>query len=1582
FHTRDVLKALVGRSGFEGGAEEFTALAEALFSKPDLREGEAESLHPALLLYLGEEIVRSEPRDYPDLISRFHRLRAVRPEGVSLAFSPLEKVLRASPDGTYQAMSRPTQIAYRKAVLRYARKKKKSPADAAAELLETAKKSGKNLGFFLSKKKTYKAYYPLVISLFSLFFATFLLRTGWRWGAVALSLPLFYFARDLVRFCFANAVPAKPLYAMKPDVIGKENKTVVVIPCLVKDDKDVARFCKRIRKFAVNNRTENDHVYFGILCDLPESRQPEREEDKEIYEALEREIGRLNEKENVYFAVIRKRRYQKTERRYCGWERKRGALIRFSAYLGGAGADEDTTFFGNAKDLVGAKYLLTLDADTELGVDQARRLVAVAAHPVNRPVIGIKGGRRRVVSGYGILQPRMASSLLYPIETRYGKIFGNGAGRIPYASASFDPMQSLFSEGNFCGKGLIDVAAFNELIPPLLPENFVLSHDMPEGAVLRCGLVTCEFFTDSEPQDPKAEAQRLHRWIRGDTQNLFILGRLPFRRRVFAWEQFFSYLLPLFEVALLMLGAAKGGAAALLSLCLVLLFHLQGLLITCLNVLFTGNVEHFSRRFSTRIRNLVLNEIYRYLFSLSELVFSAVLQTSAVIVSLYRALVSKKHLLQWKTFDPSTKSKRSLLRYLPAFILSILCAAFSLKTAVCPLFIWTAFYPVFCEFLALPYKKRAGWNENQKRELLEMARREFAFFERTVDRDTRFLPPDNLQLRPTENVAMRTSPTNIGLYLASLLAACDLGFIGREEMLTKLAETISTVEKLEKSGGNLYNWYDLETLSVIGDGFVSTVDSGNFLASLITVASGLREIAEESPAAKALLLRIEKLIGETDLSVLFKPDRGLFSVGITPGKESGAPCYDLYMSECRITSFLAVALGTVSARHWQNLGRPILSFRGRVGAASWSGTAFEYFMAPLFLPIVKNSFEDESLSFALYAQKNYAVRLKNGKKIFGISESAFSETDGIGNYKYRAFGVPYLSLEGRKDEGRVLAPYASFLMLERGDPAVLENLQAMEKIGLCGECGYYDAVSFEAPGGVRSVVYSYMAHHKAMSLLALDNALRGNVLQERFMSYRDLAAKIDLLAERFPLEGRVAERRIRRERKEKPPFRAARTVFPVSRQAKEAFSVSDGSTTLLSDDAARVRVKSGEADWWRDFSLTFSGPWGETSLTDPEASVKIEIIPSGCVFFLNKGSFQGSVRIELLPDEGAVICVCERYGKRDGTRCAVGLAPLLCQEKEYLAHPAFSDLSRVIAREGSTLSIRRRTFGEDPRLTVKTPLCYALFSGSRPAAPSFPERVLQDEIRMEFKLDESKSQRVPLLFVWGDRDRREDLTALLDGSYNMKSAPRERMRELDLRWRERCGYGPGDTDLERRVICSLYQPRKLILSSSPAALPVDTLWKRSVSGDHPVVTVSVRDPEDLKRALSLLGVAKKCALTHTGFDLVLIPRDGDLYGAPLKRALEKRIREIRAGFLMDRSPGIHLISDAADGENENWKAVSRLFFGGKADCPVPQEIKSEVVTGKNGPQHAETVGRLTKEAFVLDRFRFDPGVPFSHVCAG
>ncbi|HJS48077.1 MAG TPA: glucoamylase family protein, partial [Gemmatimonadales bacterium] len=410
-------------------------------------------------------------------------------------------------------------------------------------------------------------------------------------------------------------------------------------------------------------------------------------------------------------------------------------------------------------------------------------------------------------------------------------------------------------------------------------------------------------------------------------------------------------------------------------------------------------------------------------------------------------------------------------------------------------------------------------------EALRLAELHWRFFERFTGEETHWLAPDNFQEDPVPVVAMRTSPTNIGLQLLSIASAHDLGFIGAEAMVERLEAAFRTLERLERFRGHFYNWYDLTDLRVLHPAYVSTVDSGNLAGHLVALRQACRQVAlglhgDGGPALarrlQALADRARDYVREMDFGFLFDRERRLFAIGYQGATHQLDPSlYDLLASEARLASFLAVAKKDVPVDHWFRLGRALTSSRRAPALVSWSGSMFEYLMPLLVMRSYPFTLLDQTYRGAVRRQAAWG----DGHRVpWGVSESAYNRRDREQTYQYRAFGVPDLALKRGLGRDLVVAPYATALALMVEPRAAMANLARLERMGALGEYGFRDAVDFTRPqpGERWAVVGTYMAHHVGMTLVALTNALTGGRWQRRFHRDPMVRSAELLLHERVP----------------------------------------------------------------------------------------------------------------------------------------------------------------------------------------------------------------------------------------------------------------------------------------------------------------------------------------------------------------------------------------------------------------------------------------------------------------------------------
>ncbi|HEX8923486.1 MAG TPA: glucoamylase family protein, partial [Patescibacteria group bacterium] len=421
------------------------------------------------------------------------------------------------------------------------------------------------------------------------------------------------------------------------------------------------------------------------------------------------------------------------------------------------------------------------------------------------------------------------------------------------------------------------------------------------------------------------------------------------------------------------------------------------------------------------------------------------------------------------------------------------------------LFLWLV-SPYLAQRLSIPFSSTVNLNSSDKEFLLASAAAVWHYFSETVNEFSNYLPPDSYQGR-IKKIITKTSPTNIGLYLVSCLSAYDLGLINKSELLRNLKNTMNSIKKLTRYRGHFYNWYDTSDLSPVKPFFISTVDSGNLLACLIVLRQACLSLSFDD-----LALSIDNLISSCDFGFLYNRERQLFTIGydLHTGK-SGLSYYDLMASEARLTGFLAIALKQVPTRHWYQLARPLTASEGNLALLSWGGSLFETLFSELFL----NSYSGSLITTSnLTAIKTQIAFGQKNRIPWGISESAFYRLGSDNTYQYRIFGIPSLGLKPDLQAYKVISPYSSFLSLPHFPHESIKNLRRLRSLGLFSTYGFMEAVDYTS--GIKKIVNSYMAHHQAISLVAINNCLNPHRLTGLFHSYPPVAAIETLLQEKVP----------------------------------------------------------------------------------------------------------------------------------------------------------------------------------------------------------------------------------------------------------------------------------------------------------------------------------------------------------------------------------------------------------------------------------------------------------------------------------
>ncbi len=669
--------------------------------------------------------------------------------------------------------------------------------------------------------------------------------------------------------------------------IPPEHRVLVVIPCLLTSEASIDALVHRLRLHYLANPERQ--AQFALLSDWADADQAQMPTDAAWLNRAKQQIMALNARHPRqeqeagapprFILLHRGRQFSETEQRWIGWERKRGKIERLIAAL----AQGESGAFMNLGEVSRldweAVYVVTLDSDTQLPPGRLRELVSVAAHPHNQPRLDADG--RRVVAGYGILQPRIVTPLPGPLEfTRFHWLFAGQGGVDPYSAASSEVYQDLFREGTFTGKGLLNVRAMHAVLSERLPEGWVLSHDLLEGGLARCAALTDITVIEDAPFHADVATSRVHRWTRGDWQLLpFLLSIRCYRlRAVNRWKMFDNLrrsLVAPMSLALLLLTLAGASLSPWAALSLVLAAFSAGPLLGALAGLSPGRSDVARVRFYRQALSDLARTIWGGLWHLVQLQQQALMALDAMARALYRMGISQRHLLQWTTAAAAQAQARTrfvaLLRLHWKEPVLALCLLVGLWIAATPwpvlstlLCLLWALAPVVTFWASRPRPARQEALPQQQQAYLEgIARDTWRLFEHCVGAQDHHLPPDNLQTWPYEMVAHRTSPTNIGLYLLSVACARQFGWIGTQELLTRLESTLATLLSLQRHRGHFFNWYDTQTLAPLLPSYVSTVDSGNLSGHLLALGQACLELAQAphdvSAAQRAVLASRQRL---------------------------------------------------------------------------------------------------------------------------------------------------------------------------------------------------------------------------------------------------------------------------------------------------------------------------------------------------------------------------------------------------------------------------------------------------------------------------------------------------------------------------------------------------------------------------------------------------------------------------------------------------------------------------------------------------------------------------------------------------
>lgn len=712
-----------------------------------------------------------------------------------------------------------------------------------------------------------------------------LVRMGWLQGmslavlvvlGVATMLVASQMAVAMVNWLLTLVVTPHALPRMDfSKGIAPEARTLVVVPTLLCNERGVRALVEALEVRYLAN--QDVHLHFGLLTDWCDAATETTEGDAALLALAAVGIEALNTKypgtfSDTFFLFHRQRLWNAQEKVWMGFERKRGKLGALNAYLRGSTTASFSHVVGNVAPLQKVRYVITLDTDTQLQRDSARIFSATLAHPLNQA--HYDATRQCVTSGYGILQPRMAVSLPSSNRSIYARLMGSEPGIDPYTRAVSDVYQDLFQEGSFTGKGIYDVDAFELALKDRFPDNRILSHDLLEGCYARTGLISDVQLYDDYPARYEADVARRTRWMRGDWQIAsWLLRRVPVGGGQPPQRNPLSYLsqwkildnlrrslVACATVVVLALGWAQPNSAGFWTLVVLVLLVMTPVASSCYNLFHKPRGLPW-RQHAEVVFSALSRQMAQAALALAFLPHEAWYSMHAVLRVHTRILLTRHRLLQWQASEVPQHVRGMLgdglftygrMAFAPVF--ALLCALMLYRLpgeqaawlSVKPVLLLWFFAPAVAWWVSRPLTVQvAHLSAGQTVYLRNLARRTWRYFEKFVTAQDHWLPPDNFQEHPFAVVAHRTSPTNMGLALLANVSAYDFGYISAGALITRTANTLQSMQALERHAGHFYNWYDTLSCEPLLPRYLSAVDSGNLSGHLLTLRPALLALLDQ-----------------------------------------------------------------------------------------------------------------------------------------------------------------------------------------------------------------------------------------------------------------------------------------------------------------------------------------------------------------------------------------------------------------------------------------------------------------------------------------------------------------------------------------------------------------------------------------------------------------------------------------------------------------------------------------------------------------------------------------------------------------
>ena len=1513
-----------------------------------------------------------------------------------------EKVSKAEKklleDPIYKAMTIESKREYRKKIISLAKKKHLDEYS----LLEKISIPDEHIGFQLYKQKSntgkvllYISTLLILTSVVSFLLSKFLIQPRIL-GFILLFIPISQLISQIMNELLIYFVPTHAIPKLDYSKgIPKESKTMVVIPTIVSNKEKIKEMFDTLESFYLINQTDN--LYFTLLGDVKASDTKVTDYDEEVSNYGKEYAEKLNEKykKNLFYFMYRKRLWNKKENSFLGYERKRGALLQFNKVLLGEYIDEAKYYNVNMlhDNKLGIKYVITLDTDTKLVLNSALNLVGAMAHPMNRPVLNQK--KTKVIRGYGLMQPRVSVDIEATNKSLYSQVFAGIGGFDTYTAVVPNVYQDTFGEGSFVGKGIYDLKVFNDLLSESFPDNLILSHDLLEGNYLRCGYVSDIELVDDFPAKFLTDVTRHHRWARGDTQIIgWLRNKVPNKNKkkvknpinLLGKYKILDNIIRMFLNPMLLIILLLAFTNDLKE---SILWTLLVILEIAVSILFF--LRSKMNKQGREKKNIYYKNLYyggKSLLLRSYIVFATIpyyskLYMDAFFRTMYRLLYSHKNLLNWITAEEVEKTvDGSLKNYIRNFTFNLFTAAIFIGIGIIRgnyLAFVIAFVFITAPFVLYLVSKEIDHNqielkEKKVDEIKELALKTWRYFEDNLKEEYHYLIPDNYQENREEKLDMRTSPTAIGMSLASIVSAYELDFLEEEKAIDMLDKVLTSVDSLEKWHGHLYNWYNIKTAKPILPNFISTVDSGNLVACIVVAREFLATKNQEK-----LVKLCDKLIKNANFKKLYIK-KNVFSIGYDEdeGKLSTYN-YNKFASESRLTSYLTICFGDAPSKHWFSLDKSLTAYKGHKGLISWSGTAFEYYMPLLFMKNYPNTLLDESYHFAYFCQKDFIGKVSH-KLPWGISESAYNELDNSLNYKYKAFATPYLKAKEDKENRIVLSPYSSIMAMELFPEEVYDNIKKFKELEMYSDYGLYESYDYDNKG----VVKAYFAHHQGMSLLGITNYLKSGAIKKYFHSNVNIRTFEILLKEKVQIKTSIDMKMARYKKYDYNKEKIENDIrfFDYISYLPEMSVLSNKKYSLIMNDRGNSfsRYRTLQLNRYRkvteiDYGIFLFAKdvksqeiWSNTYAPMNVKPDKYEVVfASDKIKFLRRDD-KISTKTEIVVSKNHHAEIRKiTFKNEEETDKEIELTsytePILSENMDDISHRVFNNMFISTEYDSKTDSLiaKRKNRGDSninsymvTRMIIENPIDKYSYETER---ANFIGRnhLLNDAVGLNKNLSNyagdnldpvlalrnrilvpaNGSTSVYLLIGFGrSREQIEEMVKVYDSQSALEKAFRisTLMNVMDTKNMNISGENMRTFNI---MLNYLYQTTRISVNEERMnflrknALGQTGLWKFGVSGDRPIITVEISDVSDMSFIHEILKAFEYYKNKSIFVDIIIINKENNQYAKIIKKEIEDELYRIYTLNSFYHTPGSVTVIDSNDITPEDQSLlnmVPRLRF--------------------------------------------------------